>query len=313
MNTNNLSYSEARRIPITDYLSGLGFEPAKIRGVDYWYHSPFREERTPSFKVNTHLNVWYDHGTGEGGSILDLGARLHQCTLQEFLEKLSQGNHDNVSLHRQLLPIQKPESRLEVISVSALTSPDLVQYLNSRGINTETAGKYCKEVEFRIGSRMYSAVGFPNQSGAYELRNRWFKGSSSPKDFSFINNDATKLSVLEGFMDFLSVVQIDHSDFKKLTKDSDFLVVNSLRLLNRCLPLIQSHKEVNLFLDNDLAAKEAKESLKNKGVHFKDTSTLYPQYKDVNEYLIATKELKQSKDMEQTQDMPRRRSRGMRM
>lgn len=316
MHTNNLSYSEARKIPITDYLSGLGFEPAKIRGIDYWYHSPFREERTPSFKVNTHLNVWYDHGTGEGGGILDLGAKLHQCTLQEFLEKLSQGNHNNVSLHRQHIPIEKPENKLQVVSVGALTSPDLVQYLNSRGINTETASKYCKEVEFSIGSRVYRAVGFPNQSGAYELRNRWFKGSSSPKDFSFINDGAEKLSVLEGFMDFLSAVQLNHSEFKRFTKDSDFLVLNSLRLLNRCLPLLQSHKEVNLFLDNDLAAREAMKGLKDKGVRFNDASVLYRQHKDVNEYLIAIKELKQTSqtsDEEQTQERPRRRSRRMRM
>lgn len=313
MNANNLSYSEARKIPITDYLSGLGFEPAKIRGVDYWYHSPFREERTPSFKVNTNLNVWYDHGTGEGGSILDLGAKLHQFTLHEFLEKLSQGSHNNVSLHRQHLSIEKPENKLEVISVMPLISSGLIHYLNSRGIDKETASKYCKEVEFRIGPKMYNAIGFPNRSGAYELRNRWFKGSSSPKDISFINNDAEKLSILEGFMDFLSVVQIDHSDFKKLIKDSDFLVLNSVRLLNRCQPIIQSHKEVNLFLDNDLAAKEAKENLRNKGVQFNDASTLYPQHKDVNEYLIATKELKQTKDIDETQDLPRKRSRGMRM
>lgn len=313
MSTNKLSYSDARKIPITDYLSGLGFEPAKIRGIDYWYYSPFREERTPSFKVNTHLNVWYDHGSGEGGSILDLGAKLHQCSLYEFLEKLSQGNLNNVSLHRQHLPVEKPENKLEVISVMPLISPGLIQYLNSRSIEKETASKYCKEVEFRIGPRMYNAVGFPNQSGAYELRNSWFKGSSSPKDISFINNNTEKLSILEGFMDFLSAVQLDHSDFRKLIKESDFLVLNSLRLINRCLPLIESHKEVNLLLDNDLAAKQAKETLKNKGVQFNDVSMLYSQHKDVNEYLIAIKNAKQEKDIEHTEDRPRKRSRGMRM
>lgn len=311
MEANKMSYSEAKRIPITDYLSGLGFEPAKIRGVDHWYHSPFREDRTPSFKVNTHLNLWYDHGTGIGGSILDLGARLHQCTLPEFLEKLSQGNH-NVSLHRQPLHIEKPESKLEVICVNALADLDLIHYLNSRGIDTETARKYCNEVEFRIGPKMYSAIGFPNQSGAYELRNRWFKGSSSPKDISFINNEAEKLSVLEGFIDFLSVVQLDHPEFKKLTEDSDFLVLNSLRLLNRCLPLLQSHKEVNLFLDNDLAAREAKDGLKNKGVQFHDASILYHEHKDVNEYLGATKEMKTTNEVKQIQERQKRKSRGLR-
>jgi DNA primase len=57
-----LSFSQAKQIPITEYLSGIGFEPAKISGNDYWYLSPFRHERSSSFKVNTKLNVWYDHG-----------------------------------------------------------------------------------------------------------------------------------------------------------------------------------------------------------------------------------------------------------
>lgn len=60
MDTRKLSFAEAKQIPIMEYLTGLGFEPAKVRGDDYWYHSPFREERTPSFKVSTKLNVWYD-------------------------------------------------------------------------------------------------------------------------------------------------------------------------------------------------------------------------------------------------------------
>ena len=51
-----LTFSDAKTIPIQDYLPGLGVEPVKIRGNDYWYHSPFRHDHNPSFKVNTKLN-----------------------------------------------------------------------------------------------------------------------------------------------------------------------------------------------------------------------------------------------------------------
>src|SRR6187402_3617261 len=112
-----LSFREARQIPITEYLTSLGIEPAMIRGNDHWYYSPFREERTPSFKVNTTLNVWYDHGIGQGGSILDLGAKLHQCSLSEFIEKLSAGNHHGVFLQRQPVQVKIPDSKLEVVAV----------------------------------------------------------------------------------------------------------------------------------------------------------------------------------------------------
>jgi DNA primase len=183
MKSNSLSFTEANNISIVDYLSRLGFEPTRIRGIDYWYYSPFREERTPSFKVNIHRNVWYDHGMGEGGGILNLGAKLNQCTLSEFLEKLALGHH-GISIQRQAqLPV-KPEARLEILSINNITSVNLIHYLHGRGIDAETAKQYCKEIEFRIGPKMYDAIGFPNRSGAYELHNCWFKGSSALKDIS---------------------------------------------------------------------------------------------------------------------------------
>ncbi len=66
-----LSIEEARQTDMVDYLSKLGYEPAKVRGINYWYLSPLREERTPSFKINRKLNRWYDHGLGKGGNIID--------------------------------------------------------------------------------------------------------------------------------------------------------------------------------------------------------------------------------------------------
>lgn len=301
-----LSYREAKEISIVEYLSGLGYEPAKIRQDDYWYHSPFREERTPSFKVNAKSNVWFDHGTGEGGTILDFGAKLHQCTLYEFLEKLSNGNHSHISLHQHLPSIEGSKNKLVVVSSKDLTNADLINYLDSRGIDLELANRFCKEIEFRIGPKSYRAIGFPNQLGAFELRNRWFKGSSSPKDISLIENGASRISVLEGFIDFLSVLKIDNNEIKQLTINSDFLILNSLRLLNRSLTLLQSYKEANLFLDNDAPAREAKDGLKSKGIVYKDVSHLYKNNKDVNEYLIATLKANQG------QTLPRKRSKGIR-
>ncbi|WP_079685327.1 toprim domain-containing protein [Ohtaekwangia koreensis] len=289
MMNHKLSFTQAKQIAIVDYLAGLGFDAAKVRGDDHWYHSPFRDERTPSFKVNRKRNVWYDHGTGEGGTILDLGAKLNQCTLSEFLEKLSAENYD-FSFHRQP-NTHKPENRLEVLAVNEISSPDLLYYLRTRGISKNLVRTYCKEVDFRIGERGYKAIGFPNQSNAYELRNSWFKGSSSPKDISLINNNSCSISVLEGFIDFLSLMQLDHKETRDLIHGNDFLILNSLSLLGRSIPLLQSYKTVNIFLDNDLAAKEAKHHLS--GIHFYDASLLYNDFKDLNEYLIAMQKLKE--------------------
>ena len=52
MNTN-----EAKQIRIEEYLHNLGYNPVKQQGDSIWYCSPFREEKTPSFKVSASRNL----------------------------------------------------------------------------------------------------------------------------------------------------------------------------------------------------------------------------------------------------------------
>jgi hypothetical protein len=280
-----LSFSEAKRIPIVDYLLEAGFEPARIKGNDYWYYSPFRHERTASLKVNTKLNVWYDHGSGEGGTIIDIGMRIHQCSRIEFLDKLSRGNLSN-SIQPKPRKDRVEESKLEIVSSKDLGDDTLLGYLKSRGIKTHFGPQYCKEVEFKIGSRNYEAIGFPNRSGGFELRNRWFKGSSSPKDISFIDNGSEHLCMTEGFIDFLSILTLNQQQEIQLPVNSNFLVLNSLSFIGRSVPILEAHKSNQVFLDNDLAGRQAKETLNAKGIEFLDQSSFYINYKDVNDYLM---------------------------
>lgn len=282
-----LNFLESKKIPITEYLSRLGFEPAKVRGNDYWYRSPFRGERDPSFKVNARLNLWYDHGSGEGGTILDLGAKINGCSVLEFLRLLEGEKLDYkvFPFHRQ--PKDVDENKLIITAVNHLTDASLIDYLNSRAISREIAYQHCLEAEFRIGKREYKAVAFQNQSGGFELRNSWFKGSSSPKDVSYFNSDTPNLSVFEGFIDFLSLKQLE-KDGLSPAEHSDYLVLNSLSFLSRNLECIKGRECVSLFLDNDTAGRKAKAQIESTGVRLEDQSDLYKSFKDVNEYLTAS-------------------------
>jgi CHC2 zinc finger len=171
-------WDELKRIDLVSYLDSLGHQPKLIRNNDYWYHSPFREEKTPSFKVNRQRNVWFDHGTGQGGTIIDLGVRLFNCTYHELIEKLPYGKSiPTKSLETLQLKESVPENKIEVLSIVNLKAPELTNYLSGRAIYIEIAEQYCSEVDFRIGERIYKAIGFPNRSGGFELRNHWFKGS----------------------------------------------------------------------------------------------------------------------------------------
>ncbi|MCC4229956.1 CHC2 zinc finger domain-containing protein [Zunongwangia profunda] len=86
-----LSIVEAKEMDMVQYLSLLGYEPSNIRNNDYWYLSPLRKEKTPSFKVNRKLNRWYDHGLGKGGNIIDFGIQYYSCSVGEFKKKLDDG------------------------------------------------------------------------------------------------------------------------------------------------------------------------------------------------------------------------------
>jgi hypothetical protein len=280
-----LSFSEAKRISIVDYLLEAGFEPARIRGNDYWYYSPFRHERTPSLKVNSKLNVWYDHGPGEGGTIIDLGIKLHQCSRLDFLNKLASGNYKGTVSKGRDLAKELPDPKLEVTGIKDFVNAGLLGYLSDRGIKSHFAQEHCKQIEFTIANRSYEAIGFQNRSGGFELRNRWFKGSSSPKDVSFIDNGSEHLCVTEGFIDFLSVLTLNRQMHFQIPVKANFLVLNSLSFLNRSIPILEAHASNLCFFDNDLAGNEARKTLAAKGISFIDGSPMYGRYKDVNDFL----------------------------
>lgn len=282
-----LSYSEAKGIAITDYLSRLGFEPARVRGNDYWYRSPFRSERDASFKVNVKLNLWYDHGEGVGGTLLDLGPRLHSCTIREFVLKLEDSNL-TINFVPRTKNIEPAENRVDILATGPLNDSALLDYLSQRRINREIATHCCEEVNFKIAQRNYKAVGFKNSSGGYELRNSWFKGSSSPKDITHLQEGTKSLVITEGFFDYLSLQQLRDSRVQNDLGNSDKLILNSISFLRKSLPLIKTYQSRILFLDNDLAADKAKAFLRASNVDFIDRSGMYAKYKDVNEFLVKS-------------------------
>ena len=101
--------------------------------------------------------------------------------------------------------------------------------------------------------KIYIAIGFKNNAGGYELRNEYFKGSSSPKYVTYLDNKANKISVFEGFFDFISYQSIIKTSEQELT---NFLVLNSLSFFERSLLLMEKHESIHLYLDQDEAGRK---------------------------------------------------------
>ena len=160
-----------KQISITDYLQQQGYSPARVQGIHFWYCSPLRNESTPSFKVNTERNQWYDFGTGEHGDIIDLVRTLQHCTMYEAIELLigsKQIVHQDFSFGGER---KTSKHKLEILSAQPLSNPNLLRYLAARAIPLPIAKAYCSEVLFQNMNRTYYAIGFANDALGWEIRN----------------------------------------------------------------------------------------------------------------------------------------------
>ena len=280
-----------KQIVITDYLQQQGYAPARVHGIHYWYCSPLRNERTPSFKVNTERNQWYDFGTGEHGDIIDLVCALHHCTISEAIGLLSgakQVAHQEFSFGGER---KISERKLEILSAQPLSNSYLLRYLAARAIPLPVASAYCSEVLFQNMKRTYYAIGFANDAGGWEIRSPYFKGCIAPKAITTISKGTEVLQIFEGFMDFLSWQTLN------LASACDTIILNSLALLPRIQEKIKGYKQVESFLDNDDAGRKSFEVLKQFYPHIIDGSVRYRAHKDLNEWLVAQSIVKEKQPL----------------
>jgi len=272
--------NNVKNISIKEFLARQGILPKYERGSYGMYLSPLREEVTPSFKVDYVQNLWHDFGTGEGGSIIDFVMKLEKCSLAEAFQKLE----DFFSFHRNntATPAVAQESAIKIIRVSPLVRPALLGYLSERSVNIGVAKHYCSEVHYSIADKPYFAIGFKNDSGGWELRNAWFKGSSTPKNITTIDNGSDTVMVFEGFMDFLSYLSLKGNPSPTI----DTAVLNSVANLKKAIPLLKAHRTVHAFLDNDEAGRKVVEQLREflSNSEIIDQSAFYRNHKDLNDY-----------------------------
>ena len=73
---------------------------------------------------------------------------------------------------------------------------------------------------------------------------------------------------------------------KGVTKNADFIVLNSLSFFPRSLLLIEKHERIHLYLDNDKRGRECTKQLQQRNDKVTDESRLYHGYKDLNEWAV---------------------------
>ncbi|WP_410220758.1 toprim domain-containing protein [Pedobacter sp.] len=279
LQNNRVTIAQAKEIDMVQYLAAQGHEPTKIRGNDHWYLSPLRDEKSASFKVNAKHNIWYDHGMGKGGNLIDFGTLYFNCSVSDFLKTLA-GSLSFQPLPKSNRKVMPDAPKIIIEKVGELTSPALLKYLRERGIDTDMATLFCKQVAYSFDDKKYYGIGFKNNSGGWEIRNRFYKTSSTPKDFTIIKNGSENITVFEGYMDFLSFIGNNWDSHLQ----SDYLVLNSLSFFDRALPGMKGYATKHLYLDNDDSGRKATVQALAIDKTFVDNSNLYKGFKDYNDW-----------------------------
>ena len=306
-----MTCAEANKVDLVEYLFSLGFTPTKIRGNDYWYLSPFRDEKETSFKINKLKNAWYDHGAGKGGDVVDFITSYFSCDVSTALQKLSSFNHIP---KKQIISIEMPdtiifpevsqpelfneqatsnqqikqgsdtgiqhegrppfhlhenslinyrdaaETALEIIAAKKpITDLMLCRCLKERRIDKNIADSYSYEVIFKFSNKdtQHTAIGFKNSAGGYELRNSFFKLSSSPKYITYINTDEqddnTKTEIKENIFS-------PSNDSKSEEKNADKNLLNQPSIVsqNDVLKSILKSDLKNDIEEQNQVAKQSK-------------------------------------------------------
>jgi DNA primase len=284
---------QAKQIQIADYLHSLGHNPTKIQANNQWYRSPYREERTASFKVDTRLNTWHDFGTGDNGNIIDLVLKMDDCSVEMALLKLAgTGNHANTpSVKPSFFPstevLLESAPATTILNIFPITHPKLMEWVRQRKIDWTLANRYCREIHYQNQSGKHFSVGFRNDCGGYELNSPpAFKGCIAPKEITTFRNDNDTCLVFEGFWDFLSYLTIK----QQAQTTHDVAVLNSTANTEKAMVFLQTHRDVYTYLDNDEGGRTATRLIQSACQSVHDRAAQFTGYKDLNDFLTGKKQ-----------------------
>jgi len=289
-----LSATEIKeQVSLVDLLARLGYQPLRTAGKELLYLSMIRDSDTsPSFAVNDGLGVWYDHGIGKGGNIIDFGLAYWKIPFQQVIEKIMQVTGNSIpanlqameSRHRKRSPVKIPHYKIQEVKELG-NNPAITEYLQSRKVWEAAQGRL-KEVYYYVEDqkkmrKYFFAAGWQNELGSWEVRNLYFKGCLGHKAISIIPGDPNKLAVFEGYINYLSWLT------ENPQATDSVLILNSITLLQGAIRKARDYKKVSLYLDRDLSGIGATQEFKKAIPQTSDCSGHYWNYNDYNEKLIA--------------------------
>lgn len=241
--------------------------------TDYLINCPWREDRNPSLHIfigKDKTCKWYDNGTGEHGSVIDVYMRLSgQMDFKEAVREIKNGFSYS---SKPIIAMPKDASldRKKIIIDQVypyVWSKPLHDHLRIfRGFPIALYNDYINQVDFKFNkggqedNNGKSLWGFaiPINNGKCFTGEEWnirtcFKNGNNKwnigSGFTLIRNGFAKLVIFEGMCDMLAFVALFPD------KQADFLVLNGTGNKEKAIEYLKNLKwpyiSIGLILDND--------------------------------------------------------------
>ena len=268
-------------VSIRNVLESFNLFPAKQNSKTAFYFAIDREEKTPSLCVDFAKNKAFDFGTGKSYDVVSIVQQLNQCSVSDALKYLEKFETSFKSLKLNNIDTDKNYQIQEIKEIEHLA---LIEYLKSRKVSEQR--HLVKEIHYQMKGNYYFGIGFFNNSGGIEIRNKYSKICLGKKDVTLIKNarnEKKEVCIFEGFFDFLTYLNLPNAQ----NSNSDYLILNSTAMFFKIEKNLNVYNKIVLFLDNDMNGKNLTNRIIDNFKSVEDCSLLYREFKDLNEWFLS--------------------------
>lgn len=276
------------------------------------FKHPLEKDNHPSLSIyrNNRNGGWsykYFSGVGSTGNIIDFTMKYYnKNTVSEALNEIAiimnlppKEKEHNLNIN---YTDKRTNNLIEIKKINPLENQALIEYLQSRKLTVSICKLYLKEVYYSITKngelKNYFGVGFENNLGGFEIRNKYSKTNLIGKDITYIQADkepSNRVLLFEGFLDYISALTYYKTD----KAEYDVIVLNSTTQIKKAVYKIIENKYTIIYdyLDNDFAGQHCQIELKNDlEIAFKkkeieqipkiiNSFVLYQSHNDFNDFL----------------------------
>jgi hypothetical protein len=245
-------------VSISMLLSKLGYQPAKSSGHEKLYLNVLRDRETsPTFAINTQLDMWFDRFTKKSGDIIDFGMAywtgLNSDQVMKKISLLCANPQETIISDDQAGKRKRRAIKIPYYHIAEThpigCNPEITAYLQSQSI-WEIALGQLKEVYYYVVDEKHRrkdffAAGWQNENGGWEVMGRNFAGCLGRKGMTFIAGDTDRLILFEDYISYLSW------KYANRTAGHSILVMNAPEFLPAAKSRATKFRDVAFFFGKE--------------------------------------------------------------